>query len=461
MKLIRKTVSKNFFIIFRNKAIPSNSFWASPNPASLCLFNFREKYVFYRNIFFLNGARDASGRIKTNIFTAINTCVFHFSPILIVLVSFFVSKTSFSSYNFTTPIIVNHGQVGGTETNFPVLVQTSNVIFSTAAAGHMLTAYDLVYSTWSDCHYLLNWDTETVNNTGSAQMNTWVNVPSLSNATDTVFYACYGNAAITTYQGISSATWNSNYAGVWHLPNGTTLTANDSTSNGNNGSLINGTSATSGQIDGAASMNNGSVQYISVGASTSLAPAAITVSAWVNGNSFPDAYNAVVSRINTGTFNYWQYFIKSNGTLAIYLYTPTTPQDYDGTGTHTLSTNTWYQVAFTYDSVNGIQGYVNGSLDGSAAQVGALDTTQSITAAIGQDTLTAGRSWNGSIDEVHISNTARTSDWMLTEFNSQNSPSTFLVFDTEVNNALLPENQKGLLIQGGRLTIRGGRVNIQ
>jgi hypothetical protein len=33
--------------------------------------------------------------------------------------------------------------------------------------------------------------------------------------------------------------------------------------------------------------------------------------------------------------------------------------------------------------------------------------------------------WNGKIDELRISNIARSVDWIMTEFRNQNSPSTF------------------------------------
>jgi uncharacterized protein (DUF2236 family) len=38
---------------------------------------------------------------------------------------------------------------------------------------------------------------------------------------------------------------------------------------------------------------------------------------------------------------------------------------------------------------------------------------------------TFARYWHGMLDEVHISNVARSADWIATEYNSQNSPSTF------------------------------------
>ena len=79
-----------------------------------------------------------------------------------------------------------------------------------------------------------------------------------------LLYIYYGGpTAGTKTNQRKSAAWNSNYIGVWHLPNGTTLTALDSTSNANNGT-INGTVAVVGKIDGAGNFD-GSNDYINVG----------------------------------------------------------------------------------------------------------------------------------------------------------------------------------------------------
>jgi hypothetical protein len=41
--------------------------------------------------------------------------------------------------------------------------------------------------------------------------------------------------------------------------------------------------------------------------------------------------------------------------------------------------------------------------------------------------------FNGTLDEIRISNTARSADWLKTEYNNQSSPSTFYSFGTETS----------------------------
>src|SRR5579872_5586228 len=69
----------------------------------------------------------------------------------------------------------------------------------------------------------------------------WVKVATLSHSSDTVFYLYYDDATVTTQQNTGSYSpsnvWDSNYSAVWHLPNGSSLNATDSTSNANNGTI--------------------------------------------------------------------------------------------------------------------------------------------------------------------------------------------------------------------------------
>src|SRR5213076_2975691 len=68
-----------------------------------------------------------------------------------------------------------------------------------------------------------------------------------------------------------------------------------------------------------------------------------------------------------------------------------------------------------------VQLYVNGTLAaGPTAYAYSLGSTY---ARIGSDNAT---DWfNGTIDEARLSNASRSADWIATEYNNQNSPSTF------------------------------------
>lgn len=374
-----------------------------------------------------------------------------------VLALLFLSFPAFSAYNYTTPLIVNHGQVGGVEPNFPVLFSTNSVLMSTASAGgHMLNAngYDLVFSTWSDCHYLLRWDTETVNNTGSAQLNVWVNVPSLSNTTDTVFYACYGNAAITSYQGNSTGTWDSNFVDVLHMPNGTSLFTNDSTSN-HAANVNNSATATSGVIDGAGNFTFATPSYIAT-PSINLGNV-FTVEAWANLTSFP-AGTGTYYRVAENFFSSGFYLGTYAGTGDI-SWSFIVSANFSGSG-GTINLNTWTHLVGVYDGANQTL-YVNGvpvaTVSSGNPSIGSSPIN---IGADGQNPF-GGDAWPGGIDEVRFSTTNRSSDWISTEYNNQFNPSGFIIFDTEVNNTIGSENEKGIVLDGGKMTLKGGRLNVK
>ena len=87
----------------------------------------------------------------------------------------------------------------------------------------------------------------------------------------------YGKSGVSSFQGgVAGSAWDGNYVGVWHVPNGTTLGANDSTSNGNNASAMTTPSASAGVIDGAATRASG--DYIQVPNTASLQSTSLTVS---------------------------------------------------------------------------------------------------------------------------------------------------------------------------------------
>lgn len=379
-----------------------------------------------------------------------------------IILLLFLASPVMAAYNYTTPLIVLHNQVAATELNLPVLLSTNAVIMSTASAGgHMLNSngYDFVFSTFSDCHYLLHWDTETVNTTGTTQMNVWVQVPSLSSSTDTVFYACYGNAAIITYQGISSATWDSNYKAVYHLPNGSVLTANDSTSGGLGNGTITGTTATTGKIDGAGAFVSSSNQIINFGVHDISGYTGLTASAWFKtSTASAEVIFGVWSDIGSGE-NYLLYtdpvahgLIQVSGSGGI-----------DTHGSVSLADGNWHYAAETW-STGGA--YLNLYVDGVFVSSISASGTNIAPNTLNQPTYMGAYGslqlyFNGSVDETRLSNASRSADWISTEYNNQSSPSTFLIFDTEINNAPLLEANKGVTIKGGSVTMKSGKVAIR
>ena len=101
---------------------------------------------------------------------------------------------------------------------------------------------------------------------------------------------------------------------------------------------------------------DGNSQYAGVGITND---AALTYTCWVNPTSLTPAYAAIVDKDG---LEYAEFLVTSAGKLAVYLTTSGGYPNYDGTGTHTLSTGTWYFLSVTYSQSDGIVGYVNDQL---------------------------------------------------------------------------------------------------
>ncbi len=323
-------------------------------------------------------------------------------------------------YDYTSPVTIDHTKVPSTQTDFPVLISITDARLKTVGnGGHVQNSSGFDIRPFSDtgCASPLTYELERYNgSTGEVVM--WVKIASLSSSSDTVIYLGYGNSSINT-DGSSTSTWSNGFQGVYHVKDGTTLDVNSAT--GSNNGTNHSVTATSGQIDGAGAFVSASTQYIGLG--TAMANnAQITYSAWVNATSFPGAFNTVMGYNGNGHFAL--LMVNSSGKLALFVNTG----NINGTGSHTLSTGTWYYVVMT-DSATTLTGYVNAASDATLA----VNVTVEASAAfdLGKDDVN-GRYWNGKIDEARVANVARSANWITTEYNNQNDPSSFETLGAEV-----------------------------
>jgi hypothetical protein len=336
----------------------------------------------------------------------------------------FAISTSPTGFNYYSPFTIQSGQVPSTQTDFPVLFSVTDSRFKTVAnGGHVLDAEGDDIRPYSDSGIttaITGYEKVFYDGTNGI-LEFWVKRSSV--ADNLVTYFAYGNAALTS-DGSSTTTWSNSFSGVYHLKDGTTLSVSDSTGahNGSN----NGVTAATGKIDGGGGFASASSQFFRASGMDSTA---ITYSCWVNGTTFPNDYNGVVTN-GSGSVDYKAIFVKSNGKLYCIIKN-TTISSYDGTGSHTLSTGTWYLLHMTYDSSAGLVGYVNAASDGTAAANGNINTTANFT-AVGRQESTSSRYFNGTMDEARVASVARSADWITTEYNNQSAPGTFQTLGTEV-----------------------------
>ena len=363
---------------------------------------------------------------------------------LVIAGGWLLFSTSHPQYLYKKSITIHHKNVRSNLSNFPILISLTASDLKTAANGGNVQnskGYDIIFTDSTETITLDHEIEKYVPTTGEIAM--WVRVPMLSASSDTVIYMHFGNSSISSSQENKTGVWDSNYKGVWHLSNGSTLTTNDSTSNGNTGTN-HGASAATGQIDGAASFNSSS-QYIQI--SNTINIKQFSISAWFKtSDGQQTSWRAIVSKNSgMGNRNFWLGLSGSNsatycnyGSLLI-LYSVEGVVDAGHACTSSrMDDNNWHFATATYDGTT-LKLYVDGSLSNTLS-VSSPDT-QSQATYIGIEKIEeAGfiNPFTGTLDELRISNTARSADWIATEYNNQSSPSTFYTIHPTPTPSLTP-----------------------
>lgn len=247
---------------------------------------------------------------------------------------------------------------------------------------------------------------------------------SLSTTSTSTFYVYYGNAGASGYASSSTYgsqnVWNSNYKAVYHLKDGTTLSATDSTSNTKDGTNNGSVGATVGQLDGAGSFNAAGGRYISAASLQSSALTNYTVSAWVKPNGNQATAAAVATDQFGGAVNYALHF--TDGASDRTIYGGSYVAGWKRTPGITLADNTWAHVVHTYDGTT-MRLYSNYATKAS--------TATTFTPASNNSGFRIGRRWDsanyvtGTIDEVRVMSVAASDAWVYTEYNNQSTTTDF------------------------------------
>ena len=147
---------------------------------------------------------------------------------------------------------------------------------------------------------------------------------------------------------------------------------------------------------------NGTTSQISIANAAALCPATFTFMAWINAVDLADAYNCIQGYEDAT--NGITIMVTSTGKIAIYL-SGAGGVSYDGTGITTITTGSWFHIAYTYSSGT-LVGYVNGVIDKTVTG-GTWGATNPVTEPfyLGRS-VTAGRFFNGAIDDAALFNRA-------------------------------------------------------
>ncbi|MDD1663794.1 MAG: DUF2341 domain-containing protein, partial [Methanomicrobiales archaeon] len=271
-------------------------------------------------------------------------------------------------------ITIDHTKVTADLTDFPVLINYQDSDLAQGTGKARIDANDVLFTS-SDGMAKLPHEIESFTSNNGAIV-TWVKVPTLSSAIDTVIYLYYGNPGASSQQNAADV-WSNGYAGVWHLAEdaagtGTVDLYRDSTSNTFHGDDYVSSTGKTGKVDSGQTFD-GSDDYITMGTGCMVSNT-WTLESWIR----PAA-----------PINYDRIFLQGSGAcgsrqIMVYWHTnhveayhdtagsPGNPQT--ASGAITADGTTWSHVVWTYDGstdtiyVNGVTS--SGATTGSNVGVG-------------------------------------------------------------------------------------------
>ncbi len=327
---------------------------------------------------------------------------------------------------------------GGPHTDFPLLVSiTAPWLRTISGGGDVASASGFDIGFFADAagtmrlaHELEAYRSEAATGTLIA----WVKVPSLSAATE--LFLRYGDPAITTSQESVAAVWSNSFAAVWHMSDDFT----DSTANANNGTAS-GSNATDGRIADARSFN-GTSDLIDVGTGASIDNVFTgggTVEAWFRASDWGEGGRGRIFEKGDTTgdndFSGWTLGVDNVNMTGSILFGHGSTSGIGGgwnSSFNSVSQNTWTHVAVVYDqgsTSNNPLFYLNG-MSAPAFETfspgGAIVSDAQFSARLGNRGA-GDRTFEGRLDEVRLSTTSRSADWLATSFRNQLDPAAFAI----------------------------------
>ena len=360
--------------------------------------------------------------------------------VFFLLFSWFGLNAQPSGYSYGKKITIDNTKVSGSSslTNFPVLISlTDNDLRTTANSGYVTSSngYDIVFTNGNGTT-IYSHEIEKYN-ASTGEFIAWVKVPTLSHNTNTEINMYYGNSSVSTNPS-TTATWNTDYIVNMHMDDNPTGTIGNSSQQTFTATSVG--SMTSGDIVagmiGSATDFDGSNDGFKMNDNNSLDLNTndFTFSCWFKTDiigSNQVMFNKKPS--GGGVTGFGQLSITSSGNISIYHKGSGTGQTYSSSSS-TINTNTWYLMHAVCDvSSDNVEIFINGSSFANIAVDAGTTLSNGHKQFFGMYAdYNANNhsgyqlsSFNGILDEMRIALTNQSSDWIATEYNNQNSPSSF------------------------------------
>jgi len=353
-------------------------------------------------------------------------------------------------YSSQRIITIDQDQVNGQAdlTNFVFLFkETANYLKTVGNGGKIQNSngYDIIFTLGPDIsskldHEIINYDSVT------GQFIARICIPTVYYDKNTILYIYYGDSSIDNSQENVKGVWDNNYQYVSHLKDLTTSTVKDSAGKNNITSTklaANQPIETTGKIykgqqfDGINDLINCGTPNLSI-------TDVVTVSFWF----YPTAdEGTIISQrwVYSGNESGWEVYYGSNNHASLNAQSiswnsgSNTNNDNAGavlqTDANALPINGWHHC-FIIKNGTSVEIYIDGSLAKSGTITRSTIAYVAYTLRIGRNAISDATYYRkyltGILEELKVSNTNRSASYLITEYNNENSPSTFYSISTEI-----------------------------
>jgi hypothetical protein len=360
-------------------------------------------------------------------------------PKLVITYTNVGTNVDTANYTSIRKITIDNTKVGGAAnlTDYPMkftgtydgtggeidLRTVANGGVVTSATGKDIEFCDDVNGTTKYPHEVVDYNATT----GYVEID--VKIPIVDHDDDTDLHICAGNSGVTTARNLDSDVWSNGYEAVWHLQDSLVdsrsgITMTNSGADQADAKLTRGLDFVRANSDFVQSNFFGG--YIN---------GDYTSSCWVNFDNLTTNFRVLDSGdISAGQMlDIWGTFSSANALRARIRGGATTI--IAGWADSNLSAETWYHVAGVYDKGTDINLLVNGDSKDTTADTISDDVYGSYFRFGVKANDETTDLLDGFLDEVRFSSVARTDGWLLTEYNNQNSPSTFYSMGAELQTS--------------------------
>ena len=322
-----------------------------------------------------------------------------------------------ATWTHTALITASGYTAGETLAGFPLLVRLNATEVPGFSYAQMLSSggADLAFTS-EDGSQLYSHEIESWDESGTSFI--WVRIPALTAQTKLrVWWGKSGESAATL--AARAATWSSGFGGVWHLNQSLGFQI-DSSPNALSGTSTALSDAVTSVIPKAVTLN-GTSSIVTIPNASALNPALISVEAWLKTTS--SGICSILSKDYSGGNNrVWQFRVNA-GKVEFIPFNATT----NATAISAMNVNDgqFHHVCGTWDGST-VRVYLDGILSGTTAFAGSLRTGQTNAAYIGRMQTATANYFPGTLDEVRLSQSARSANWIKASYDNQKPASTFL-----------------------------------